>query len=416
MQGNNRHILICLWIGVLLSYSCVPLSNAHAARLNLHTFTTRNYNVHTNAPVAHARPFALHMDKVFDEYKRRFEKLNLAAHKVDKRMDLYLFQTRGQYEQFLQVNDIPAQNTGGMFVINPKINGLFTFIKGRPVRQTLSTLQHEGFHQFAYAYIGPNLPIWVNEGIAQFFEDGVLIGKSFHLDIANARRLEQIKAAINNQQTLPFSQIISMSDKQWGQNVQRDQRTASIQYDQAWSMVYFLINSNDKLLTAFNQYLIAVGRGVDSTNAFVNAFSLKSSSYAQLTADFEKAWKRYTSQLQPNAISQVSDNMNFLAHGLMWIRKSNRPDPKSIQELRSVLQRVNYRVSRTVNNVHTTFRASDESLFRYQLANGATPYLSLSPSKSNKLPPTLSAPGLTPSPKLVWYYMDNDLVYDVTYQ
>jgi hypothetical protein len=417
MQVNKHHTHMSLWIGVTLALCCALIGPTSAHAQNLKLFNTGNYTVHTDVPVNHARPFAQHMDKVFDEYKRRFEKLNLSSsRKLPARMDLYLFETQQSYERFLASKGIPAQNTGGMFVVNPKVNGLFTYIKDRPVRQTLSTLQHEGFHQFAFSYIGPDLPIWVNEGIAQFFEDGVLINKRFHLEIANARRLSQIKDAIATNRSLPFSTLITMSDKQWGQNVQQNQSMASMQYDQAWSMVYFLINSNDKLLTAFNQYLIAVGSGVDSQQAFVNSFSLQSSSYAQLTADFETAWKRYISQIEPNAVSQVSDNMNFLAHGLLWIRKSKRPDPKSIEELRSILQKVNYRISRTVNGVQTTFTASDEELFRYDLPNGSTPLLSLSVNNSAKLPPIISAPGLKPAPSLVWYYMDNDLVYDVTYQ
>lgn len=367
-------------------------------------------------PINHVRSFSSHMDKVFSEYKRRFEKLRLTSRDQPKRMNLYLFQTQASYEQFLREKGIPAQNTGGMFVVNPKVNGLFTYIKDRPVRQTLSTLQHEGFHQFAFSYIGPNLPIWVNEGIAQFFEDGVLIGKRFHLDVANARRLNQVKDAITNNRTLPFANLIGMSDKTWALNVQNEPSLAALQYDQSWSMVYFLINSNDKLLNAFNQYLIAVGKGVDSQPAFLNAFSLKSNSFAQLSADFEMAWKRYTRDLEPNAISQVSDNMNFLAHGLLWIGKSKRPTPGSIEELRAVLQRVNYRISRTVNGVQTQFTADDESLYRYELPNGNSTLLALSDSRDTRLPPTISAPGLRPSPNLVWYYMDGDLMYDVTYK
>lgn len=390
--------------------------NSPAFGQQLRQYNSANYSVYTDMPVNHVRSFSKHMDKVFSEYQRRFEKLKLITRDTPDRMNLYLFETQNSYEQFLASKGIPAKNTGGMFVVNPKVNGLFTFIKDRPVRQTLSTLQHEGFHQFAFSYIGPNLPIWVNEGIAQFFEDGVLIGNRFHLDVANARRLIQVKDAIANNRTLPFGNLINMSDKAWAQNVQTEPGMAALQYDQSWSMVYFLINSNDKLLAAFNQYLIAVGKGVDSQSAFINAFSLKSNSFAQLTADFETAWKRYTRELEPNSISQVSDNMNFLAHGLLWIQKANRPAPNSMEELRTTLQRVNYRISRTVNGVQTHFTADDESLYRYELPNGNTTMLALSDSSDTRLPPTISAPGLKPSPNLVWYYMDGDLMYDVTYK
>ncbi len=417
MQENKHHKLIWLWIGVMLGLSCAQVQAQSPDRIPmLRQFNSARYTVHTDMNIRHVQPFAKHMDKVFNEYKRRFEKLNLKSRKASEQMNLYLFETQKGYEIFLASKGIPAQNTGGMFVVNPRVNGLFTYIKDRPVRQTLSTLQHEGFHQFAFSHIGPELPIWVNEGIAQFFEDGVLVGNRFHLDIANAKRLIQIKDAIEKNRTIPFANLIAMTDKQWSENVQNLPTLAALQYDQSWSMVYFLINSNDKLLNAFNQYLIAVGKGVDSEVAFVNSFSLKSNSFAQLTADFEKAWARFTVDLEPNTISQVADNMNFLAHGLMWIRKANRPAPKSIQELRSILQRVNYRISRTVHGVETHFIASDESLFRYELPNGSVTFLNLMPTSNDDIPPTISATGLKPAPHLVWYKMDGDLMYDVTYK
>ena len=394
----------------------LTLCCAQAQAKTLRQFSTGNYTVHTDVPTRHARPFAKHMDKVFDEYKRRFEKLNFKSRKVHAKMDLYLFENKQSYEKFLASKGIPAKNTGGMFVINPKVNGLFTYIKGRPVRQTLSTLQHEGFHHFAFAYIGSDLPIWVNEGIAQFFEDGVLINERFHLEIPSARRLNQIKDAIANDHTLAFADLIIMSNRQWGNNVHTNPALATLQYDQAWSMVYYLITANGKLRAAFNQYLIAVGKGIDSQIAFKNAFTLRRTSFAQLTKDFETAWKRHTTKLEPNTLSQVTDNMNFLAHGLLWIQKKGRPAPKSLAELRSVLQGVNYRISRTVNGTQTTFFADNESLYRYQLANGSTPMLSLKSNKSTKLPPTITAPGLKPTPTLVWYHMDKELVYDVTYK
>ncbi len=37
------------------------------------------------------------------------------------------------------------------------------------------TLRHEAFHQYAYEAIGPGLPLWVNEGLAQLFEHGVRV-------------------------------------------------------------------------------------------------------------------------------------------------------------------------------------------------------------------------------------------------
>jgi hypothetical protein len=417
MQENKHHKLIWLWIGVMLTLCCAQAQAQSRDRLPLlRTFNSARYTVHTSMNIRHVQPFAKHMDKVFNEYQRRFEKLKLTSRNTTGQLDLYLFETAEQYHAFLQSKGVNSTNSQGMFVVAPKINGLLTYIKDRSVRNTLATLQHEGFHQFAFMYLGQELPVWVNEGIAQFFEDGVIVDGRMHLNLPNSRKLDYVKNCIQTNRILPFGDLIGMTDDTWRQNTTTNPTAAAMQYNQSWSMVYFLINSNDKLLAAFNQYLIALAKGVDSQTAFLNAFSLKSNSYAQLTADFEKAWEKYTADIEPSTVSQVSDNMVFLAHGLMWIRKAKRPEPQSTQELRSVLQQVGYRVTRTVDGIQTHISAEDESLYRYQLPNGNVTFLNFTPSRSNEVPPTISAPGLKPSPTLAWYKMDGDLMYDITYK
>ena len=45
--------------------------------------------------------------------------------------------------------------------------------------RTWHTVQHEGFHQFAHVVIRGDLPIWVNEGLAEYFGEAVFTGDGF---------------------------------------------------------------------------------------------------------------------------------------------------------------------------------------------------------------------------------------------
>ena len=70
-------------------------------------------------------------------------------------------------------------------------------------------LQHEGFHQFAFNHIGEALPTWINEGLAQYFEDAIIVGDKMTTGLANARRVEQVKQALEDGRAMDFKATYS---------------------------------------------------------------------------------------------------------------------------------------------------------------------------------------------------------------
>ncbi len=381
-------------------------------------FKTRHYVVYTNAGRQRAKFFARHMDRIFNEYQKRFEQSDFKRDGSNKPMALYLLKTQQDYIQQLAQFQVNATNSGGMFVVSDQTKGLFTFLEGRPVGQTISVLQHEGFHQFAYRFMGPHLPIWVNEGLAQYFEDGILVGKHFYLDIANARRVRTIRQALKDRQTLPFDLMLSMSDQTWSTQVRQSPALAALQYDQAWSMTFFLINADQKKYRqAFTHYLLAVGKKTPSKEAFVNAFARSDVSFENLVLSFQRAWQRYSSQIEPDPLSEAIDRMKFLAQGLGSISRSGVKMPKTTRALRTILQQVGYQVMRKTHSLEQVYIAADESMYRYQPNGSSGPqfFEMLTPSQRG-LPPRLKAPGLQPVPTLVWYKdTDGKLYHDVIY-
>src|SRR5205085_11749385 len=105
----------------------------------------------------------MRMDAMYAEYSRRMSDFDLREDR--KPLDVYLFGGKGDYLRFTNSRYL---HTGGVFM--PGKNQLAAFLEGQ--RDTLRrTLQHEAFHQFAYKAMGNNLPIWLNEGMAQLFEE-----------------------------------------------------------------------------------------------------------------------------------------------------------------------------------------------------------------------------------------------------
>jgi hypothetical protein len=271
-------------------------------------------------------------------------------------------------------------------------------VQGKPTSQTFAVLQHEGFHQFAFSYIGTNLPTWVNEGLAQYFEDGVLAGDQFYIGFANGRRIASVRAAMQDNRLLAFDTLLGLDEREWHEMVTTGSgETAGLLYDQSWSIVYFLITAEDgKYRKAFEQYLHLVADGSDSATAFKRAFN------DDRTDRFRDRWLEHAASVQPDPISTAIARMEFLAQGLLFLRSQNQPMPGTIEELRAKLQRVEFRVMRTVSGVKTAYFAKDGENFEFPRAGGATGNFKILEAAASDLPPRIVAPGLKPEPTLVW--------------
>lgn len=145
---------------------------------------------------------------------------------------------------------------------------------------TWHTIQHEGFHQFARSVIGGQLPPWVNEGLAEYFGEGVYCGDGFVTGAIPGYRLKRIKQSIEEKQFLPMSEFMRMSQEQW------NGRLTEQNYDQAWSIVQFLAHGdNGKYQNAFNGFMIELGRGGLWQPAWDKAFGRGDG--------FEQAWQAW---------------------------------------------------------------------------------------------------------------------------
>ena len=398
-------------------------SNTKSPVDGLQRYESRWYHVFHNLSADEAKLFATHMDAVFDEYTKRFANLSTAQ---PKSMPLYLFRKQSEYEAFMASININATNTGGMFFVTRKEEGLAVFVGGRPITQTFAVLQHEGFHQFAFRHIGPDLPIWVNEGLAQYFEDGVLVfdrGRpTMYLGPANANRIASIKQALAKNEQFDFDTLLNISSDEWSKNVVEGKREAALQYDQSWSIAYFLIVAdNGKYRDAFEKYLKLVAQrrpGGDAdakaranTRAFAEAFGTND------TTAFKQRWTEFARALEPDPINQVVIKLEFLGQALKYLSSKKTPMPATIAELRAKLQHMRLEIKTVRNGVTTSIKSSDESLYSFDGGKGPIPFKLLK-SDNAKVPlPRIVAPGLHPEPTLVWYVDGSgELTMDVAFK
>jgi hypothetical protein len=112
-------------------------------------------------------------------------------------------------------------------------------VAGRhPNDQTWHSVQHEGFHQFAHAVIGGQLPTWLDEGLAEYFGESIFTGDGFVTGVVPPWRLARLKREIGDGSLKSFDGIMALSADQWRSEMSRGN------YDQAWSMVHYLVHAD----------------------------------------------------------------------------------------------------------------------------------------------------------------------------
>ncbi|MEM1423171.1 MAG: DUF1570 domain-containing protein [Planctomycetota bacterium] len=342
-----------LWRVVLMLAALAALACDSLAQ-ELYDVESRRYAITTNLERDEIIEVATHMDAVFDAYTGL---LSGFRERNTKPVRLYIVRTREQYRELLREKGIDGTNSGGMFFASGSGAGLATWHDGRTIERVLGVLRHEGFHQFAHLRIDGNFPVWANEGLAEYFEASVLVRDRLEMGLVPASRLAEIQNAIREGETLPFDEFLKLDGATWNERLRGGDVRTGMMYTQSWSVVHFLLHGDDgKYASAFELFIRETARGMSVDNALRNAF--RTSDYAA----FEDAWKWWTLELEPDALSTARERLSFLARGIEWLDERDVA-VSTIDELRVALRERGFRLrERTASGVRE-FDAADDTLF-----------------------------------------------------
>lgn len=196
---------------------------AQAAAQPMRAIDTPYYLIKTNVSDDDAREAVLRVTAMFEEYGRRTSGF---AGAVNQKMP---FELHRDYDEYLRSTDAPG--TAGVYTGHRLVA---SFQDGKS-EATWHTVQHEGFHQFVDLAMGRDaIPIWANEGLAEYFGEGIWTGDGFVTGIIPPKRLERIQGLLKNEGFRPLLELMNVSHQQW--NMEGSVRN----YDQAWVLVHFL--------------------------------------------------------------------------------------------------------------------------------------------------------------------------------
>jgi hypothetical protein len=148
-------------------------------------------------------------------------------------------------------------------------------------------LAHEGFHQFIGYELGAAIPIWLNEGMAQYFETSIVVSGKLQTGIIDRRRLLAAQHFIRQKKAMSLMELVQMDKPTFYAN-------AETAYPASWALVYYLINREGSLYrnSAFKRYLQDLKYGKNAIGSFQQRFGRD---IARWQPDFEQ----FILQLKP---------------------------------------------------------------------------------------------------------------------
>ena len=291
---------------------------------------SRFYAIRSDLDRAVTARYSALLDTMYGEYTSRLDHLRRRQADV---LAVYMFARQQDYLNTLRSRfGIDGTGSGGMFFVSPNGAGLAFFTERVPEEQVRHVIQHEGFHQVAWSFFANDLPIWVNEGMAEFFGMAEVLNGDVVIGQIDATALRSIQAAIAAGTHLPLATMLNMSNEAWGANVRGGD--ARLHYDQAWSMVQFLIyGDGGKYRSSFNQYLQHLNAGVPSLQAFGRAFGATGQ---QMIEAFEVKWKEFVQGLRASSFTSAIRSASFMAAGVQFLRGKGIM-PATVGELQEAL-------------------------------------------------------------------------------
>jgi hypothetical protein len=234
--------LCSMFVFILLLCSVIRASP------DLRRYDTRYYTIYTDIDPEQEKEAAIRMTRMAEEYHERTRSF---SGQITSKLPFYLYKSPDDY---FTAGGLPG--SAGCF-ISIGSDGKLMAIAGRNTTlQTWHVVQHEGFHQFAHAVIGGQIPTWLNEGLAEFFGESIFTGDGFVTGVIPPWRLARLKDEINDGDLRPLRQIMGLSAQQWANEMNIKN------YDQAWSMVHFLVYGDDqKYQQAFGDCIREISSG-----------------------------------------------------------------------------------------------------------------------------------------------------------
>ncbi|MCY2929108.1 MAG: DUF1570 domain-containing protein [Planctomycetota bacterium] len=263
-------------------------------------YQTRYYQLHTDLPADTVTEAKRRLTLMAEEYWARTKSFGGV---IRDRMDFFIFKN---YADYIEAGTPP--DSAGVFMhwtSGGKRNGRMMAILSSP--EDWHVVQHEGFHQFVHMTMSGDIPIWSNEGLAEYFGEGIWTGDTFVLGVVPERRLRRVVKLIEQDRMMTPLDMMKLTHEDWNFGL------SGRNYDQAWSMVHFLAHGDGgKYQNAYAAFLGAVAKGQPWEKAWIDRFGRDTDKFRNVYSAWWKA-QGANPPTEPQTRALVHTMTSFLA-------------------------------------------------------------------------------------------------------
>ncbi|MGA7852853.1 MAG: DUF1570 domain-containing protein [Candidatus Acidiferrales bacterium] len=279
--------LILLCIAVLIAF---PVSGAkHDTWVEVRT---ANFVVVSNAGEKQARKTAIRFEQIREVFRRSMAVASahpspvitiLAVKDVDSMRALLP-------EYWATGHSHPA----GIFVEN--LNQYFALVQlDAPGSNPYNTIYHEYYHSLTLPYF-PNLPLWVAEGLAEFWGNTVVSDSETKMGEPDPDLIEELKQS----SLIPLDVLFTVNQSSPYYN--EDHKT-SIFYAESWALIHYLMaGDNGMHRPMLETYLEALSHGASPEAAAAKSFGDLNTLQSELSAYVRNKYFSYFKSPPPREI------------------------------------------------------------------------------------------------------------------
>ena len=162
----------------------------------------------------------------------------------------------------------------------------FEVVAGR----MFTRLAHEAFHAYLETFVYPrtsyDVPRWLNEGLAQTFEAGLLEADSLRIDNPNLTALAHLQSDLAGNRPLGLGDLLEGGSDTFLAGHADDGQTVSRAYYYSWGLAYYLAFEQGVLGSGdFEAYLDAAAGGTSAVERFEKLVGMP-------LAQFQRQWRK----------------------------------------------------------------------------------------------------------------------------
>lgn len=241
-KGGKTHLGLRRGLPILV-FLCLLLDSALMAKEEWVCVESRNFRVFGSTGRKQATALLLRLERFLEIVRR----LDASTRPVSVPIDVFLFRDEPSFRPYLPlIGGEPAKVAGYFTASKPR--SLIALRRGWDSQETARIIFHEFTH---FLTRDLNWPLWLNEGVAEFYSTFDDQGGTATL----GRPIEEHLRTLRERSLIPLNDFIRLDQASVGYG---DRHRSEFYYAQAWILFHFLRMSQDQDLT--NRLLSYVAR------------------------------------------------------------------------------------------------------------------------------------------------------------